>query len=52
MHFDIYILILTIMEFKDWFYTYTFHHSQFSDIQELVKLKQKKNLKISVALPP
>jgi len=36
---------------EKWFKNRTFHHSQFSDIKELVKLKKKKNLTISVGLP-
>lgn len=30
---------------------YTFHHNAFSDIKELVKIKEKKGLKISVCIP-
>jgi len=36
---------------EKWFKNRTFHHSQFSDIKELVRLKRKKNLTISVGLP-
>lgn len=36
---------------EKWFKNRTFHHSQFSDIKELVRLKKKKNLTISVGLP-
>jgi len=34
-----------------WFSQNTFHHSRFADIERLVRIKQGKNLKISVALP-
>ena len=34
-----------------WFNTHTFHHSKFSDIPKLVKLKEKKGLKVSVGIP-
>lgn len=34
-----------------WLRTRTFHHSQFSDIQELVKLKQEQGLTVSLCLP-
>jgi len=36
---------------EKWFKNRTFHHSQFSDVKELVRLKRKKNLTISVGLP-
>ncbi len=36
---------------EKWFKNRTFHHSQFSDVRELVRLKRKKNLTISVGLP-
>jgi glucosyl-3-phosphoglycerate synthase len=39
------------MKVERWFKNRTFHHSQFSDIKELVRLKKKKNFTISVALP-
>lgn len=39
------------MRAEKWFKNRTFHHSRFSDIKELVKLKKKKNLTISVGLP-
>jgi glucosyl-3-phosphoglycerate synthase len=39
------------MKVERWFKHRTFHHSQFSDIRELVRLKKKKNLTISVGLP-
>jgi len=34
-----------------WIKTNTFHHSRFSDIKRLVDLKEKKELKISLAFP-
>ena len=34
-----------------WFESNTFHHSQFKDINHLVKSKQRKNLTISLCLP-
>jgi len=34
-----------------WIKTNTFHHSRFSDIKKLVDLKEKKDLKISLAFP-
>ena len=34
-----------------WIKTNTFHHSRFSDVKKLVDLKEKKNLKISLAFP-
>ncbi len=36
---------------EEWFRTHTFHHSQFKDIERLLKLKRRKKLKISVAFP-
>ncbi|MCK4648656.1 glucosyl-3-phosphoglycerate synthase [bacterium] len=39
------------MKVEKWFKNRTFHHSQFSDVKELVRLKRKKNLTISVGLP-
>jgi len=35
----------------DWFVNRTFHNSQFSDIAELVRLKEEQALKISVCIP-
>jgi glucosyl-3-phosphoglycerate synthase len=34
-----------------WLKEHTYHHSQFSDIKELVRLKNEKNLKISLCFP-
>jgi len=34
-----------------WIKTNTFHHSRYSDIKKLVELKERKNLKISLAFP-
>lgn len=39
------------MKENGWLKTNTYHHSSFSDIGRLVRLKEKKNLKISVAFP-
>lgn len=39
------------MDLERWFRSNTFHHSQFSDISKLVKLKEEQNLTISVGLP-
>lgn len=39
------------MKENGWLKTNTYHHSSFSDIGKLVRLKEKKNLKISVAFP-
>lgn len=39
------------MKVEKWFKNRTFHHSQFSDVKELVRLKKKQNLTISVGLP-
>jgi glucosyl-3-phosphoglycerate synthase len=36
---------------ENWVREKTFHHSQFSDIEELVRLKKKKGLTISLGLP-
>jgi len=36
---------------KTWLETNTFHHSEFADLNKLVKLKQKKKLKISLCFP-
>ena len=36
---------------KDWLDSNTFHHSQFNDINRLVKAKQRKQLSISLCLP-
>lgn len=42
---------MTITKAEKWFHTHTFHHSQFKDIEKLLKLKKKKKLSISLALP-
>ena len=34
-----------------WLEKKTFHHSQFSNIQELIEIKQKKNISISLCIP-
>jgi len=34
-----------------WIKTHTFHHSRFSDIKNLVRLKEKKGIKISLVFP-
>jgi len=34
-----------------WFHTNTFHHSAFEDIDQLLELKKKQHLKISVGIP-
>lgn len=39
------------MELEGWFQANTFHHSRFSDIGKLVKLKEEQKLTISVGLP-
>ena len=39
------------IELREWIQTHTYHHSSFSDIKHLVDLKEKKGLKISLALP-
>ena len=36
---------------NDWLKDNTFHHSEFSDIKELVDLKNRRNLKISLCFP-
>ncbi len=36
---------------KDWLRDNTFHHSQFSDVQRLVELKQKQKVTISLCFP-
>jgi glucosyl-3-phosphoglycerate synthase len=36
---------------KDWIESNTFHHSEFKDLDRLVKAKQQKNLSISLCLP-
>lgn len=35
----------------EWLHSRTYHHSSFADIQELVKKKREKNLRISLCLP-
>lgn len=39
------------MTHAQWLEERTFHHSQFQDIKELVALKEKKNLRISLCIP-
>lgn len=39
------------MNVEDWFENNTFHHSDFADIDKLVRLKKKKKLTISLCLP-
>ena len=39
------------MKENGWLKTNTYHHSSFSDIGRLVRLKEKKNLKISLGFP-
>ena len=39
------------MNLNDWIKNNTIHHSQFWDIKQLVKEKEKQNLKISLCLP-
>ncbi len=36
---------------SQWLHERTFHHSQFQNIKELVALKEKKNLRISLCIP-
>lgn len=38
-------------KFKKWFTSNSFSHQDFTDLDKLVRLKEKKNLNISVALP-
>ena len=40
-----------IMKVNGWLETNTYHHSSFSDIGKLVRLKEKKELKISLGFP-
>jgi len=39
------------MNLGEWIRTHTFHHSRFEDKKALVALKEKKNLRISLAFP-
>ncbi len=39
------------MDLNRWLKENTFHHSRFEDLERLVKLKEERNLTISVALP-
>ena len=39
------------MRVEDWLRTNTFHHPDFRDLEKLVELKKKQNLKISLGLP-
>ena len=36
---------------KKWIESNTFHHSEFKDLDRLVKAKQRKNISISLCLP-
>lgn len=38
-------------DINTWIKERTFHHSQFSDIKQMVELKEKKNLSISLCIP-
>lgn len=40
-----------MMELTQWLQTRTYHHSEFSNISELVERKQQKNLSISLCFP-
>ena len=39
------------MKLEDWFKRRTYHYSEFSDVEALVRLKQEKSLTVSVCLP-
>ena len=39
------------MKVEDWLKKNTFHHSQFMDVEKLVRLKEEQGVKISLALP-
>ncbi|MHC4870424.1 MAG: glucosyl-3-phosphoglycerate synthase [Planctomycetota bacterium] len=39
------------MEINDWLEKNTFHHSSFWDLEQLVKTKEEKNLKVSLCIP-
>ena len=39
------------MKTEEWFSKRTYHYSEFSDVEELVRLKQEQGLTISVCLP-
>ncbi|MEK7818023.1 MAG: glucosyl-3-phosphoglycerate synthase, partial [Actinomycetota bacterium] len=39
------------MKLAEWFSKRTYHHSDFSAVEELVRLKEKQGLTISVCLP-
>ena len=39
------------MKLAEWFSKRTYHHSEFSDVEELVRLKEQQGLTISVCLP-
>lgn len=40
-----------MIDINKWLHERTFHHSQFSDIEALVKLKEEKNISISLCIP-
>jgi glucosyl-3-phosphoglycerate synthase len=40
-----------VVDLQKWIDSNTYHHSQFWDLKELVKAKEKKGLKISLCLP-
>lgn len=42
---------MDVKKLERWVKSNTFHHSDFSDLDELVKLKREKKLKISLAFP-
>ncbi|MDA3811097.1 MAG: glucosyl-3-phosphoglycerate synthase [Spirochaetaceae bacterium] len=39
------------MQIEKWLKENTFHHSQFSNLKELVEMKERQNLKISLCIP-
>ncbi len=39
------------MDLNKWLQEHTFHHSQFWDIKQMIKVKEEKNLKISLCFP-
>jgi glucosyl-3-phosphoglycerate synthase len=39
------------MKLEEWFRQRTYHYSEFSDVEELVRLKEEQGLKVSVCLP-
>ena len=38
-------------QLKEWYASHTFHYKQFSDVKELVRLKQKQDITISCGIP-